>query len=81
MKCLMWDVRKREKVFFQVTGKMKVLTEMGEKQERSMFWGEHHFSFSHAKFERRLSGDVDLALVYTVCSEEKSGLEIEIWES
>lgn len=46
-----------------------------------MFWGEYHFSFSHVKFERRLRGDVDWAVVYTVCSGEKSGLEIEIWES
>lgn len=36
----MWDVRKREKVFFRVTGKMKVLTEMG-KSRRGACFGEN----------------------------------------
>lgn len=36
----MWDVRKREKVFFRVTGKMKVLTEMG-KSRRGARFGEN----------------------------------------
>lgn len=60
----MFDVgcKKKRKGFLQSNWKNEGVYRDGEKQERNMYWGEYHFSFSQVKFEmpmRLLSGNVD----------------------